>query len=492
MWLMGLDVGTTGVKAAIFDECGKMKGYGFQEASIFQGADGNAEQDAEVMFKILLDVMRQATQSGAGKRVGAVALSVQGDAVIPVDENGKPLTRAMLGMDYRCAPQTRKFELEFGGEWLFRTTGIRPHPMNSLCKIRYFTEQRPELAEKVRWYMTYADYLLYRLGSAEPVIDYTMASRTMAMELSTGSWNTRLLNAAGISEEQLSRPVLSGVIVGKLKREWADETGVPPGTLLVSGGHDQVCAAVGAGLGQSGLALDSHGTAEVISAVLKEPLLNEIMYRAGYPCYAYARKGHYFTFSLNHTGGLLLKWFVQNFGSDKGKIEYSTVLANVKDEPSELLLLPYLNGRGTPVPNVNIKGMVAGLSLTTTRADMVRAILEALAFDMRVNIETMRLAGISIEKLRCVGGGARSEMGVQLKADICNCPVATLCVREAACLGAALLAGIAAGQLDHLGQSVNFIREERIFQPRPAMVERYKDRYALYKTLAVYNESLYR
>src|SRR5699024_9447726 len=154
-------------------------------------------------------------------------------------------------------------------------------------------------------------------------------------------------------------------------------------------------------------------------------------------------------FSLNHTGGILLKWVVDNLcEGDRARAEaagesiYSYVLRQAGEEPSRLLILPYFNGKGTPGNDLEAKGMIAGLTMAATRHDIARAVVEALCFDMRENLEALRAAQVNIDSLRCVGGGARSPMGLQLKADITGLPVHTLALREAACLGAAMLAGL--------------------------------------------------
>ena len=342
MWTMGLDVGTTVVKAAVFNENGELQSIASETSVIFASANGAAEQDADQVFHLLLGAMKQAAR-GIGHKIGSLSLSVQGDAIVSVDSASNPTGPVILGMDYRSKAQSDAFARESGSHAIFSLTGMTPHPMNSLCKIRYVTECHPDIARKTFRYMTYADYILYHLGSDEPVIDYTMATRTMGMNLKTKTWHLPLLNKAGISAQMLSTPVASGQVVGKLRKPLAEQTGINPDTLLVSGGHDQVCAAIGAGLGEVGLALDSHGTAEVISTVLAFPLLNDKMFTSSFPCYAYADPDKYFTFSLNHSGGLLLKWFVDEFcvkeileEKNGGYSAFERLLQKMPQEPTDL------------------------------------------------------------------------------------------------------------------------------------------------------------
>lgn len=489
MLLMGLDVGTTSVKAALFTPDGECRSLHSARTRFESPRPGYAEQDARAVFNALKAVMGAAVRE-AGGMIAALSVSVQGDAVVPVDAQYTPIAPVQLGMDYRCQRQADAFEGAFGGSALFERTGMRPHPMNSLSKIRYITEEMPDVAARARWYMTYSDYILAQLGAEEPVIDESMASRTMAYNLREGAWDDELLRAAGIDAGQLARPVPSGTAVGRIDRTLAEGLGIDPNALLVAGGHDQVCAAVGAGLGLEGVALDSHGTAEVVSTVLDRPNLSRGMYEAGFPCYRYAQHQRYFTFSLNHVSGLLLSEFVREYCAEERMraqethgSAYDLLLNDLGEAPSPLLLLPYVNGRGTPVNDLGAKGLVAGLTLQTTRADVARAILEAQAFDLRANLNALQGAGIPIHELRCVGGGAKSAAGLQLKADITGREVATLRQREAACFGAAILAGTACGAYRDISEARSLIQIDRTFAPGDVWRAHYDARYQAYEAL---------
>ena len=498
MLLMGLDVGTTGAKSCVFTEEGELLGYGFEEYGIICPEPGVARQDAGEVFAAVKRVMKQAaSQSGGG--IAAVGLSAQGDAVMPVDAAFMPLAPVQLGMDYSCLEDADAFERRFGARELFNKTGMRPHPLNSLCKVRCFTRTLPEIREKTSRYFTYADFILTRLGADEPVIDYTMASRTMGMDIDSLTWDKELLAFAGIQADQLSRPVFSGTACGKLDPSIADELGISKNALLVTGGHDQCCAALGAGIVKPDMALDSHGTAEVISTAFAGRKLSDTMFSGYFPCYAHVVKDMFFTFSLNHAAGILLKWFVEGFchadiapAAKAGERLYEFVLKQAADKPSPLITLPYFNGKGTPDWDLNAKGIIAGLTLSASRHDVARSIVESLCFDMLENIQALRAADVRIESLRCVGGGARSPLGLQMKADVTGIPVETLAVREAACLGAAMLAGCASGVYKDAGEAARIVRIKDTFEPHPANHAKYAQRYALYRRLYNANRELLR
>ncbi|MGE5557612.1 MAG: FGGY-family carbohydrate kinase [Bacillota bacterium] len=488
MHLMGLDVGTTGCKAIVFDPEGNIRGYGFHEYDIIYPKHGWAEQDPEKVWRLTRDVIRKAVFESGVKKIGALSLSVQGDAVIPVDRDIKPLHNALLGMDYRSVKQGEDCARAVGERKLFEITGMRPHPMNSLTKILWFAENTPEDYSRTYKFMTYADFILAKLG-AEPVVDYTMASRTMAFDTIRKKWSGEILGAVGVDPEKLSRAVSSGEEAGKINPALAGDLGLNRDALLVAGGHDQTCAALGAGVIGENIAVDSHGTAEVLSTAFFQPMMNDAMYESYYPCYCHAKSDMYFTFALNHAGGLLFRWYRDNFGGVEvreaernGADPYTLMISRAPQGPSSVLVLPHFNGSGTPWCDLQSKGAVLGLTMATTRNDVVKGILDSLTYELKINIEAMRRAGVNVNELRAVGGAARSPVWLQIKADITGCRVSTLKVREAACLGAAILAGAAAGVYPSFETAVKAtVSLSGEYLPDPGLQKQYEEKYGIYK-----------
>ena len=401
-----------------------------------------------------------------------------------------PLYHALLGMDYRPAPQAEECGRALGDRALFDLTGMRPHPINSIVKALWLKQQMPRLFEKAWKIVTYADFILGRLG-ANPVIDWTMASRTMAFDLRRRSWATTVLDTLGIDPGLLSTAAPSGEKVGTLGEEAARQAGLDPGALLVAGGHDQTCAALGAGVNGPGIGVLSAGTADVLSTAFTEPKVNDAMFNGFYPCYLHARRDMYFTFALNHIGGILLRWYRDTFGAEEvrtaaeaGRDPYDLLVEGIPEGPSPVMVLPHFNGSGNPVCDMRSRGAIVGLTLSTTRADVVKAILECLAFESRINVDYWDGAGIEVNELRAVGGGARSPRWLQIRSDILGRPVATLEVREAACLGAAILAGAAAGVFASVDEGIaSTVRLGRRYEPDPRSEKRYLERYETYRGL---------
>jgi xylulokinase len=391
-----------------------------------------------------------------------------------------PLHHALLGMDYRSALQADDLDARLGGRRLFRITGMRPHPMNSLCKILWLRQMQPEVFRRARRFVTYADFLLGRLG-AGPVIDDTMASRTMAFDQARDEWSRWILSRVDIDPDLLSPVVRSGSPVGRMSRALAEEIGLSEAPILVAGAHDQVCAALGAGVPLRASSVLSSGTAEVLSAVLDKPLTTRAMYEGHYPCYRFAARGASFTFALNHAGGILLDWLRGLIGDPGG---FDAMMAGLPEGPSPVLVLPHFNGSGTPLCDMKSRGAIVGLTLSTRPSDITLAALEGLAFEMRINIERLEAAGVFLGETAAVGGGARSDAALQIKADAIGRPLHRPAVTEAASLGAAILAAVGGGLFASLPEALEtMVPPARTIEPDARKSARYRERYALYREL---------
>ena len=480
--LLSIDIGTTHCRVSIFDAGGGRLAFAARECAVATDASGMAEQDAEEVWRSVRGLLRQAVAECGGVEVQAVSLSVQGDAIIPVDRDGTCLHNAILGMDYRSTGQARAAEKRVGGWRIFRHTGMRPHPLNSLCKILWLRDACPQVFARARKILTYSDFILCRLG-VEPVIDVTMASRTMAFDLRGEDWSSWLLARLAIAAGLFSPVVPSGKPGGRMSRELCEEIGLRAPPLVVAGAHDQVCAAIGSGVPVLARAVVSTGSAEVLSAVFDGPVLTPAMYNGFYPCYRFAKPGMYFTFSLNHAGGLLVDWFRALAGGG-GAPSTDRLLNDLPPGPSPVMVLPHFNGSGTPWCDTRSRGAILGLSLSTTPGEIALAILEALAFELRINLERLRSAGIPIGEISAAGGGAKSAAWLQNKADVHEQPIRAPAASEAAARGAAILAGTGCGVFATLEEGIAaMVPAGAPVAPRPLQSARYRERFALYREL---------
>jgi xylulokinase len=489
MSIIGLDIGTTGCKAIVFSQDGHVLGQAAREYPILTPHPNWAEQDAEEVWRLALASLGEAIAEAAYDPPVAMALSCQGEAVIAVDRQGNPLRPAILGMDTRTGPENDWLREQFGAEALFNRTGMVLHTVNTLPKLLWLQRHEPEIWQSADQFLLYEDFFLRRLGG-QAAISHCLASRTQMYDLVAGDWADDILEPCGIDRASLAplAPVAGGV-VGTLRHELAPELGLSQDLLLVSGGHDQACAACGSGVVQDGLAMVSTGTAEVVEVAMNTPSLDATLREGNISIYRHVVPELYLAMTLNHSGGLLLRWYRDTLckweleqARQTGQDPYDLILADAPPGPTDLFVLPHFAGSGTPWFDTSSRGAILGLTFADTQATIAKAILEGLTFELRINLDLLRGAGITIHELRAVGGGSRSPLWLQLKTDICQTPLRVPQVTEAACLGAALLAGVAAGIYSDLATAVDqTVHLQQRIEPQADSVISYDTRYQRYR-----------
>jgi len=490
MRLIGLDIGTTGCKAVIFEATGQLVASAGRETAVDIPRPAWAEQDAEGVWRLAQDALREAIAAAGPGDIVALGLSVQGEAVMPVDAQGQALRPAILGMDTRTGEQNVWLCDTFGARHLFERTGLPVHTINTLPKLRWLKQNEPDLWARADRFLLYEDFLIHKM-TGQAVISRCLASRTQLYDLLEDCWSPEILAALELHPDRLATVQPSATAVGPMRSELAESLGLAQPPLVVTGGHDQACGALGVGLTQPGLAMVSTGTAEVVEVALDSPALNQTLYEGNISVYAHVVPGLYLAMTLNHSGGLLLRWFRDTLCQEEmqqarasGDDPYDLILQGASPEPSPLLLLPHFAGSGTPWLDTASKGAILGLTFGTSKADLAKAILEGLTYELRVNLDLLKEGQVNIDELRAIGGGARSPLWLQLKADITAIPVVVPRITEAACWGAALLAGAGAGHFPSAAQSAaQMLRLERRFEPDTARAARYAARYELYREI---------
>jgi xylulokinase len=488
MHFVGLDIGTTGCRAAIFSETGALVSNASREYTVDIPQPSWAEQDAENVWRLTQDALVEAISTAQINRVAAVGLSVQGETVIPVDKQGGAIRPAVLGMDSRSGEQNAWLRQRFGGRHLFEHTGMPVHTVNTLPKLLWLKQHEPDMWARADRFLLYEDFLINKM-TGQAVISRCLASRTQIFDITNDCWSPEILEALELEPDRLATVKPSGVAVDSMHPEVAKSLGLANAPLVVTGGHDQACGALGVGLVRPGLAMDSTGTAEVVEVALDAPVLNEKLYQGDISVYAHVVPELYLAMTLNHSGGLVLRWFRDTFGQEEmqearasGLDAYELLLQDASPEPSSLLLLPDFAGSGTPTFDTASKGAILGLTFGTNKTELAKAILEGLTFELRLNLDLLKDAGVIIDELRAIGGGTRSELWLQLKADICGVPVVAPRITEAASWGAALLAGAAAGHFSSAAEaSEEMLHLDRRFEPNPKRMARYEERYELYR-----------
>lgn len=490
MSLLGIDIGTTGCKATILDAGGALLAQAYQEYFLISQRPGWQELDPEQVWDAVCKVIRQVAEGFRGDPVRAIGVSSFGEAVIPINREGLPLCNSMIYIDIRGADEAAYLREKIGDMRALSITGTYIQPMYSLCKILWLKKNRSEIYDRTWKFLLFADYILFRLG-AVAATDYTLAARTMAFDIVRKCWSEEMLEASGLSPDQFGTPVQSGSVVGEMEQAIAEQLGLPLGVLLVAGGHDQACAALGAGVIRPGLAVDGLGTTECITPTFAHPILTEKMAGNHFASVPHVLPNLYVTYAFTFTSGSVLKWYRDNFGTDDrmeaqrlGVNVYELMIERATVTPSPVLVLPHFAGAATPYMDAGAKGAILGLSIDTRPGDIIKGILEGITFEIMLNLERLETAGVLIEELLAVGGLARSASFLQLKADMMGKRITVLDIPEAGTVGVAMLAGMASGVYRNVEEAVTGqVRRSMSFEPNPALHARYRERYEMYKEL---------
>jgi xylulokinase len=488
MSYLGIDIGTTGCKAVVFDGEGHALCQAYREYATISPQQGWFELDPrQVMAACRQTIAEVAKKVKDTDAVAAIGVSSQGEAFTLLDKKGNYLCNAMVSFDNRSQSQVREFTESFGDKKLYQITGHSAHTLFSLFKLLWIKQNKPDVFKAIHRLFCFGDLLTYELtGIAQ--ISHNLASRTMLFDVNKCTWSIPILNALELDEKVLSLPVSAGHTVGRIIPQIAEELGLDSDTIVVTGGHDQCCGALGVGVTGSGIAAYSIGTVECVTPAFDTCVLNETMRQSNFATYPHTVKGLYTTVAFTTAGGSLLRWFRDTFCNSEvaqakrtGEDTYELILKNIPIEPTSLFVLPHFASTGTPYFNPSPLGGIIGLSLTTTKSEIAKALLEGITYEMKVNLELLRKAGGDITQLRAFGGGAKSAVWMQIKADILNMPITTLAVTEAGCLGAAMLAANATGKVGTLQDcSQMWVKPVQTYQPRPEQVLKYKKLFEVY------------
>jgi len=497
MSLLGIDIGTTGCKAIIFSKTGEILVSEYMEYPLIHPAPGWIELDPDIVLSYVKKSIKRANQKIKNDRVKAFAISCQGEAVIPVDKEGNCLYNAIVTFDGRTGEQYEFWKKNLGSSEIFKITGMPLNPMYSINKIMWLRKYRKDIFKSVYKFLCFEDFIQLKLGIS-PSISYSLAARTAAFDVLKKQWSDSILYEAKIDSSYLANPVEAAEIIGEIPDSVSEELGFIGNPICAGGGHDQACGAFGSGILKESLAMNAMGTSDAVIVVLDKPFLNEVMLINNYPCAPYVIPDKYTILTFNLTGGLLLRWYRDTFcyeekelaGRNKKSV-YAIIDDNIYSSPSNLFILPHFVGSGTPTLDAESKGIIIGLDLETNKAKISRAVFESCAYDLQLNIGTLESMGIKIENIIAVGGGAKSAVWLQIKADITNKRILTLENSEAASLGAAMLAGVAIGEYRNHKDAVNTaVRYKNIIKPRKKFLLSYKKRYKIYEKIYKVNKEL--
>jgi len=447
-YLIGLDIGTTNTKAVAFDPARRRVVAVSAHPTPYStgGDDRPSEIDPEALWLGVTRVLREVTAASAGP-AAAVGIASMAEAGVPLDERGRPLYRIIPWYDVRTEPQLQRVLREHDPIRLFRITGQAPRHVYTLYKILWLREHAPDVFRSLHRWLSISDYVAWRLAGVAAT-DYSLASRTMFFDQRTRSWSAEMLAIAGLRADQLPEARPAGTIVGTVTAEAAAATGLPAGLPVAIGGHDHLCGAVGAGAIEPGQVVDSIGTAEGM-VIPTTAYRDDDLFRQKRICiYAHVLADQYIVQAGMALSGGALSWIADRLFADAPDPVAAalTAAATAPAGAERLLYFPYLGGNGSPVGDENVAGAFIGLRALHERSHLVRAVLEGVAFAVRHSLEVVeQVIGRVPDPIRVIGGGGRSPLWLQIRADVLGRVLLGVEVPEAVALGAALLAGVGAG-----------------------------------------------
>jgi len=481
-YVIGVDVGSQSVKGVLLDPGGQTRGCASAGVAIAYPAPGEAEQDPAEWEAAAAAVVRELLAGAGltGREVSALNLACQVDGVVPVDAAGAALAPAIVWLDRRAERQTEALLERVGGGRLFEITGLRPDSSHMAPKILWLEERLPEVYAKAAAFPCPAGYLLRRLTGVL-ALDHANASSSLLYDVRRRCWSDELLDVVGLGAEQLGEIHEATEVVGSLTRDGASRLGLSTDCRVLVGTGDDHAGSIGAGVIAPGPVADVTGTAEPI-AVCSETAVFD--HEQLVETHAHAVPGRYLIENPGFVSGGSVLWLAHTvLGMSQG--ELLELAEGAAPGAGGVLFVPALSGSMAPRWNGRMRGVFAGLSMAHGRDSLARAVLEGCAFALRDVTDRFAALGLGEGEIRVVGGGGRSRAWMQIKADVTGRVVRTIEVGEATALGAALLAGVAAGTFADLDEAVArcVTVGARPYLPDPATASTYRDAYGRYRSL---------
>lgn len=475
--LAGLDVGTTTIKAVLYDsETGRVVSTAGEPTPVNHPRPEWSEHDPQQLWEAACRCLRATC---AGKSVQALAIASMAEAGVALDSQDRPVAPVIAWHDRRSSPQATRVEECIGRETLFRISGQRVTASFGLTKWLWLRDQQPDLARQAHWWLPLPAYLLFRL-TGERAVDYSIASRALLFGQNMLDWSAPLLDLAGLTRANLPGLAPGGSAAGRISPLASSETGLPAGTKCALGGHDHLCAALAAGGMHSGAAVDSMGSAEAVMLFLPAFLPDPTLGEHGYACYAHVLPGQFVLKAGLKAAGSSIEWLGRLL-SGGSEADYAALEAEARATlgKSGPLWLPHLLESGSPEADPLSRGALAGARLDHTRGDLFRGMLEGLACWLRQNLSDMQAAAqVPAQSLSLLGGTTRLALLSQIKADVLNMPVEVPQIPQAAAVGAALLAGLGSGVFSSVTEALASLRYPTwTLQPAPDQARRYEHLY---------------
>lgn len=482
---LGIDIGGTGCKCVAFRDDGTQLALSYEEYPL---SAGTVQLPAEVLLQSACHVIAACAEKLENPgEICALSAASFGESFAAIGEDGKPLGDILLYFGNSQNEEFRQTVERVGAEAFMRINRIPPDASYSLSKMLYTLKTAPK---KVHKFLFAASFLCYYL-SGKACTDVSLACRSLLFDVEKEEWSETLAKACGIPMDTLPDVVPSGTAIGTILPEIADRLKLPRSCQIVIGGHDQIVNALGAGVEALGDAVDTSGTCECVTPLFAKIPESFEFQKNNFACVPYCGTGGYVTYAYNISAGSVVRWYRDALGGGlaeeakkRGVSIYDLLNESCPETPTDLLVLPFLQGMGgTPDVKPDAVGTIFGLTTQTRLPDIYRAILEGVTFEMRYNQEKLTENGVTFRRLLACGGGARSRVWLQIKADILGCEMIPVLTEETGAMGSAILALAAVTGKAPFEIAGRFRRYGEPIRPDPERRAIYDRRYETYRLL---------
>lgn len=489
-YLMGIDIGTSGTKTCIFDVDGNVIASSTAEYPLYQPQNGWAEQDPADWWDAVQKTMKATAAAVDPGEIVGIGLSGQMHGLVMLDQDGEVLRKSIIWCDGRTGAECEEITRRVGKERLLEITANPALTGFTASKILWVRNHEPEVYAKCAHILLPKDYIRYKLTGvfATEVSD---ASGMQLLDIKNRCWSDTVLEVLEIDKNLLAEVYESPEVTGRVTEDAARCTGVTAGTVVVGGAGDNAAAAVGTGVVTEGAAFATIGTSGVVFAHTDEMALDP---KGRVHTFCCAVPGKWHVMGVTQAAGLSLKWFRDQFCTQEqeeakaqGIDPYILMDQAAEKSPvgsNRLLYLPYLMGERTPHLDPAARGVFFGLSAVHERKDLIRAVMEGVAYSLRDCLEILREMGVATEEIAACGGGGTSALWRGILADLFGCPVKTVTSSEGPALGVAILAGVGAGVYESVEAAcAHVVRTKNTTQPDTEKGEEYDRYYQLYRSL---------
>ena len=469
--LLGIDIGTSACKVAVFNENGKVLAQVNEPYKVYYPNPGWAEQDADEWWEAIVKAIKMvlATEGVDAEKIVGIGIDGQGWSAIPVDKDGNALYRTPIWMDTRARDICERVKAEIGEDTIFDVAGNDFLPSYVTPKLIWFKEVHPEVYEKTYKFMQSNSYIVLKLTD-QFSMDMSQMYGVHFFNIHTLEYDDELAAKMGLSKDLLPKTYGCDEIVGNVTEKAAKITGLKAGTPVVAGGLDAACGTLGAGVYKTGQTQEQGGQAGGMSICTDTALAHKKLILG-----THVVPGMWLLQGGTVGGGGTLKWFKQEFGENNSFDDLTALAESVPAASDGVLFLPYMAGERSPIWNPDAKGVYYGLGFDKTKGHMIRATLEGVAYSLQHNLLVAEETGVKIDSLNAMGGSANSELWVQIKADITGKTIHVPTSDTATTLGAVILAGIGCGVYKSYDEAVEkTIVITRTQEPNPDNAEVYK------------------